>query len=320
MQTRNPKPLHGIIAATLTPFDRDGGLNLNMLEKQAAHLLANRVSGVFIGGTTGESHSLTLDERRRLAQRWFEVVRGAPLAVVVHVGSNCLADAKELAALAARLGAPAIAALAPSYFRPRDLTGLVDWCAQIAAAAPDTPFYFYDIPVMTHVTFSMPDFLAQAGPRIPNLAGLKFTNYDLMAYQYCLHADGDAFDILWGVDEFLLAALALGAQGMVGSTYNFATPIYLRLLAAFRRGDLESARREQFRSAQIVKLLAGFGYMGAAKAVMKMLGVDVGPARLPNNTLTRHQETHLRRELEQLGFFEWLKLEAEDPAAAAAAV
>ncbi len=313
MHKRKIEPLHGLVAATYTPFDRDGSLNLKMVEKQAAHLLENDIRTAFIGGTTGESHSLSLDERRRLAQRWFEIVRGTPLRVVVHVGSNCLTDAKELTAQAARLGAPAIAALAPSYFRPRDLAGLVDWCAEIASAAPETPFYFYDIPVMTHVNFSMPDFLAEAAGRIPTLAGIKFSNSDLLAYQHCLHAHQGAFDIPWGVDEFLLAALALGARGAVGSTYNFAAPIYVRMLCAFERGDLASARREQFRSAELVKLLISYGYMGAAKAVMKMLGVNVGPPRLPHPSLRPDQEATLRNALERLGFFEWLKGDAKDP-------
>ena len=308
MDAHKTRPLHGLIAATHTPFDASGELNLAIVERQAAHLVENRIEAAFIGGTTGESHSLALEERRRLAQRWCEVARGAPLRVVVHVGSNCLVDAKELAGQAARLGAPAIAALAPSYFRPPDVSGLIEWCAAVASAAPDTPFYFYDIPVMTHVTFSMPDFLDQAAGRIPTLAGIKFSNYDLLTYQFCLHHNGGAFDIPWGVDEFLLAALALGARGAVGSTYNFAAPIYHRLRDAFERGDINAARREQFRSAQLVKLLARYGYMASAKAVMKMVGVDVGPARLPHSSLTPDQITKLRKDLEKLGFFDWITL------------
>jgi len=105
-----------------------------------------------------------------------EVTRGSALRVIVHVGSNCLADAAALAAQAEGLGAAAIAALAPSYFKPAGSTALVNCCAQIAAAAPRTPFYFYDIPVFTGVHVSTPGFLAEARERIPNLAGLKFTN------------------------------------------------------------------------------------------------------------------------------------------------
>lgn len=298
--------LTGLVAAAHTPFHNDGTLNLDVVEKQAGHLLSTGVRTVFIGGSTGESHSLSLDERRELAQRWTDVVRGTELSVVVHVGSNCLADARMLASQAERLGAVAISALSPSYFKPRSLDALIDSVADIAAAAPRTPFYFYDIPVLTGVNLSMPQFLAQAPSRIPTLAGLKFTNPDLMAYQLCLRSDGGKWDIPWGTDEYLLAALALGAKGAVGSTYNFAAPIYLRLMKAFAAGDLPAAREEQFRSVRLIQILAGYGFMGAAKALMGILGVPVGPARLPNGNLTAQQHAALRTDLDQLGFFAWL--------------
>jgi len=303
----NPKKLLGLVAAAHTPFKADGALNLAIVEQQAAHLLKNKVATVFIGGSTGESHSLTMEERRQLAERWCAVTRGTPLAVVIHIGSNCLADARGLAAQAQQLGAQAIAMLSPSYFKPRDLAALIACCADVAAAAPATPFYFYDIPSLTGTSFSMPDFLAQAPALIPTLAGLKYTNSNLMDYQLCLHAADGRFDIPYGCDEWMLAACVLGAKGAVGSSYNFAAPVYQRLLAALAAGDLATARAEQFRSVQIIRLLANLGYMGASKAVMTMLGVDVGPARLPNTTPTAEQVKQLRSTLEQLGFFDWVR-------------
>jgi N-acetylneuraminate lyase len=299
--------LTGLVAATYTPFHADGSLNLAGVEPHARHLLANGVSSVFIGGTTGESHSLSLDERRALAVRWMEVARGTALRVIVHVGSNALGDACALAAQAESLGAFAISALSPSYFKPADVKTLVACCEAIASAAPATPFYFYDIPVFTNVHLSMPEFLSQARERIPTLAGLKYSNPDLVAYQLLLHADGGQWDVPWGSDEALLAALALGATGGVGSTYNFAAPIYHRLLAAFARGDLATAREEQFRSVQLVQILAKTGYMGATKALMGMLGVELGPARLPLATPSAEQLARLRVDLDALGFFDWIK-------------
>jgi N-acetylneuraminate lyase len=299
--------LIGLVAATHSPFHADGSLNLSAVERQAAHLLASGVETAFICGSTGESHSLRVEERLALAQRWTAVARGTALRVVVHVGGNCLADARVLAAQAQELGVAAIAALAPSYFKPRSLEALVACCKEIAGAAPGLPFYFYDIPVMTGVQFSMPDFLAIAADRVPTLAGIKFTNSDLMSYQRCLRAGGGRFDIPWGVDEYLLAALALGAQGAVGSSYNFAAPNYRRVIEAFRRGDMEAARAEQIRAVRLITLLAGYGYMGAAKAVMGFLGVDVGPARLPYTNLAAEEVRKLRGELEGMGFFDWVK-------------
>lgn len=293
--------LTGLIAATHTPFRTDGSLNLAAVEKQATHLLASGVNCAFICGSTGESHSLTVEERMQMAQRWADVVRGSKLQIVVHVGANCLADATALAAQAQSLEATAVAALAPSYFKPANVSSLVRCCQQIAAACPGTPFYYYDIPTMTGVSLSMVDFLQQAGGQIPNLAGLKFTNNDLVTYQLCRTVDDGRFNLLWGFDELLLAAYSFGATGAVGSTYNFAAPLYHRLLAAFAAGDLETARREQLRSVQLVQILVARGFIASAKALMAIQGVDVGPPRLPNPALTEQQLTSLRIELEKFG-------------------
>jgi N-acetylneuraminate lyase len=159
---------------------------------------------------------------------------------------------------------------------------------------------------MTGFHVSLPEFLSLAAEHIPTLAGAKFTNPDLASYQRCLHLQDGRFDIPWGTDECLLAALAVGATNAIGSTYNFAAPIYHRLLAAFAKGDLDAARKEQFRSVELVALLARFGFMGAAKEVMTMLGVPVGSPRLPNASLTGEQIRELRASLASLGFFDWI--------------
>jgi N-acetylneuraminate lyase len=299
-------PIQGLVAATHTPFHSDGSLNLAAVEKQAAHLAAAGLNTVFIGGTTGESHSLSLAERIALTARWMEVSKGSLLKVVVHVGANCLGDVCALAAQAQQLRADAISALAPSYFKPRNVTSLVDCCAQITAAAPETPFFLYDLPGFTGVSLSMPDFLTQGLERLPSLAGIKFTNPDAMMFQQCLNHSNGAFSVLWGTDECLLAGLALGATGAVGSSYNFAAPLYQRVIAGFAKNDLATARREQMRSVELIATLAPLGYMGAAKAVMKMLGVDVGPARLPHGNLDAAQTKKLQSDLEDLGFFDWV--------------
>ncbi len=299
-------PLNGLIAAVHTPFDAAAELNLAVVEHQQQVLLKQGVSGVFVCGSTGESHSLSLDERMALAERWAATSKGTALQLIIHVGSNCLRDAQSLARHAATLNAHAISAQAPSYFRPRSTAELCDWCRQIAAAAPDTPFYFYDIPVMTGVQLSMPELLDLASTRIPNFAGLKFTNSDLMSFQLCQRAHGGRFDIAFGIDEMLLAAAVLGARGAVGSSYNFAAPIYLKILAQLAAGDLAAAREHQFRSVQLIRLLASTGYMAAAREVMGLLGAPVGPPRLPNCRLDDAARSNLRSGLEQLGFFDWI--------------
>ena len=295
-------PFVGLVPAVLTPFDAAGGLNLAAVEPHAQLLAADGVAGVFVGGTTGEFSSLTVEERLALAARWGAVVKGTPVRLVVHVGANCLPDAKRLAAHAQSAGAAAIAAVAPSYFKPKSLDVLIAWCEELAAAAPETPFYFYDIPHLTGVAFPMVDFLEQAPARIPTLAGLKFTNLDLMTFQRVLRAGGGRFDVLFGFDEQLLAAVVLGARGAVGTSYNFAAPLYNRLLAAARANDFATARAEQYRGVELIALLQRHGFLPAAKELMRVRGVDLGPVRLPHVPLTAEQVAHVRRDLAALGF------------------
>lgn len=294
-------PLAGLIAAVHTPMRSDGELNLTVVDQQARYLHRVGVSGVFVAGTTGESHSLTGEERRALGDRWARAAREQDLRLVIHVGHNSQRESIRLAAHAREVGADAVAMLAPSYFKPPSLEELIEFCVPIAAAAGELPAYLYHIPSFTGVHFSMLDFLQQGKPRMPNLAGLKYTSEDLAEYQECLHLGGGEFNILFGRDEALLAGLVLGAPGAVGSTYNFAASLYLRLMDAFRRGDLQEARREQLRSVQMVRIIARYSFASAAKSVMRMVGIDCGPARSPLRRLPEHEFEQLQQHLETLG-------------------
>ncbi len=131
------RKLCGLIAAVHTPFAADGSLRLDVVEGQAEYLQSSGVHAVFVCGTTGESHSLTVDERMKLAARWLAIAQGTELKVVVHVGANCLADAAALARHAEGHGAAAIGAMAPSYFKPDSVESLVACCASRSGSAID---------------------------------------------------------------------------------------------------------------------------------------------------------------------------------------
>jgi N-acetylneuraminate lyase len=289
----------GLIAAAHTPFLPDGSLNLAVIDEQARLLIETGVSAVFLCGTTGESHSLTLAERRLVAERWLEVEAGR-LPIIVHVGHNCRADAVELAAHARQHSAAAIAAMAPSYYRPESVNDLIDFLKPIAAAAPDLPFYFYDIPDATGVRLPMSDLLVHGRDRIPTLAGIKYTSPDLMMFQACVQLEDGEFDLLFGNDELLLAGLALGTRGAVGSTYNYAAPVYRRVIEAFSAGDLNTARSEQHRAVQLVQVLCEFGVLRTGKAIMAMLGVDCGPPRAPLRPLSEQEREVVFQKLRDL--------------------
>lgn len=296
--------LTGLIAATHTPTDQQGRLHGEAVEKQARHLVEHGVSGVFIGGTTGESHSFTVAERQALTECWTAVASDLPMRVVVHVGHNCLADAQALARHAEQCGAAAISALAPSYFRPPTARHLGEFLAEIAGAASQTPFYFYDIPSWTGVQFPTSVVMEELSARADNFCGVKYTNSDLCEMQRSINFRDGAYDILWGTDEALLAGWSLGCRGAVGSTYNFAAPIYHRVLEAFARGDLAKAQEAQLQSVKIVTTIAKYGFLPASKSVMNMLGVNCGTVRPPLAALDQQQLSKLREDLEEIGFFE----------------
>jgi N-acetylneuraminate lyase len=298
-------PLHEFVAATHTPFHADGSLAPEVVAIQAAFLAANGIRTVFVTGTTGEGPSMTCDERLELFDAWAAAAPVHGLSVIAHVGANALDDARALARRAEALGLRAISAVAPSYYTPRTLVDLIDWCAALAAAAPSLPFYYYDIPSVTGVTLPVDQFLREAPARIPTLAGVKISNADLVAYRRSLDAAGDRFDLPWGVDEALLAALATGARGGVGSTYNFAAPLYAGLKAAFDQGDLTEAQRRQSLSIAMVDAVASSGYMGTSRAVMARLGVPVGPARPPHGNPTTAEVDAVMARLARIGFGEW---------------
>lgn len=297
-----PRPFR-LVAAPFTPFAANGDLELSVVEEQADLLAHNDVASAFVGGTTGECMSLSVAERRMLAETWIRAAVGR-LGVIVHVGHNCQRDAIELARHADRSGAAAIAATAPCFVKPADVESLVDFCEPIAAAAPDLPFYYYHLPSITGVALPMVNFLQVAGRRIPNLVGMKYSHDDLSELSACVAFDNERYEILFGRDESLLAALALGVRGAIGSTYNFMAPLYHRLIAAFDSGDLPAAQAEQGHALQLARSLARFGpaAFAASKAVMRWVGVDCGSVRSPLRQLSSAQSDQLAGELSRLGF------------------
>ena len=305
--------LSGLIAATYTPMHGDGSLCVETIDRLAERLVRDEVGGVFACGTTGEFPLLTAEERRQVAGRWCAVA-GESLKVIVHVGGNCLAECKALAAHAGASGATAIAAIGPYFFRPTTVEDLVDFCGEVAAAAPGLPFYYYHLPGLSGVRFPMTDFLEVAADRIPTLAGIKYSHADLMDLGRCVQWGGGRYNILFGCDEILLSGLVLGVPGAVGTTYGFAAPLYQGILEDFGLGDMEGARRKQARSMEMVDVFKRFRLHAAMKATMKMTGIDCGPVRPPMRPLSEEECAALEADLEAIGFREFCSREHSDSA------
>lgn len=288
----------GLIAAPFTPFHRDGSLNLGIIPTYAKRLATQGVIGAFICGTTGEGMSLTTEERMEVAEAWMSAAPNG-LRVIVHVGHTCLVDSQRLAQHAQEIGAHSFACMSPFFFKPNTTEDLVVWCEKVAAAAPKLPFYYYQIPSMTGVSLPVRPFLELAMARIPNLVGVKFTYENLEDFQACVEFNEQHFDLLFGRDELLLSALKLGARGAVGSTYNFAAPLYLNVIQAFQQGDEDGAAVAQRVASEMITTLVQGGPSPIAtfKWFMQRLGLDCGPARLPLQSPTAQQIVALEDKL-----------------------
>jgi N-acetylneuraminate lyase len=290
----------GLIAAPHTPFAADGSLSLDVVEKQCEKLIADGVIGAFVCGSTGEGVSMSTAERQAVALRWVEVAAGR-IKVIVHVGHTCLTDAVALAAHAQESGADATSAVAPYYFRPASVEHLIDFLAPVAAAAPALPFFFYHIPAMTGAALPMVPLLEQAPARIPNFVGLKFSHSDLMEFAACVAFGGGRFSLFWGMDEWSLPALSVGATGFVGSTYNYSAPLYHRLHAAFAAGDRALCEQLSTTVMEAVRALLKTPGVPGGKAIMEAVGVPVGAPRPPLKALTTQQAETLVARLQELG-------------------
>jgi N-acetylneuraminate lyase len=192
--------------------------------------------------------------------------------------------------------------------------------AQIASAAPQLPFYYYHIPALTGIGMDMIEFLKLSEDEIPNLAGIKYTASTLHEYQACINYRGGKFDILFGYDEMLLGALAVGAKGAIGSTYTFSAKLYLQVMALYNRDEKELARQMQSVSVEMVRCLVQFPGIPAQRAIMKSLGFDLGPCRLPLKELSSKDAQTLIGGLDALHFFDIVNKDPETSVNVAPAV
>ncbi len=276
------KHLEGLIAAPFTPFHLDGSLNLELIPAYYEFLKSNGVKGAFICGSTGEGVSLSIQEKKSVAEAWSECTkRDSDFTLMMFLGGTCIADCQELAIHANKIGVDAISFTAPFYFKPANAEMLAKACHQVASVVPDMPFYYYHIPVLTGVNVAMYDLLQVVDSTIPNFAGIKYTHEDFMDYQSCLTYQNGKYDMLWGRDENMLSALVLGAKGSVGSTFNYAAPLYNQLIQAFNDNNLETARNHQMTSINMIRLLGKYGGIATGKAYMKKVTLDCGEFRLP---------------------------------------
>jgi N-acetylneuraminate lyase len=299
---KNYQRLKGLIAASFTPMNADESINLSAIDKYVELIAQSNISGVFVCGTTGESLSLTTDERKKILEKWVTLANGR-FKVIAHVGSNSLFEAKDLARHAYETGADAIAAMAPCFFRPGTVKELIDFFAPIAKSAEELPFYFYNMPSMTGVSLPLATFLEEGKKVIPNLVGTKYTHNNLMEMGECIALNNGEFEVLHGYDEILISGLAFGATAGVGSTYNYLPEVYKGIFKAMEEGNLQKARELQMKSIEIVKIIIKYGGgVRGGKAIMNLIGIECGPCRLPISPMSQEEYEMLKKDLMEIHY------------------
>ena len=302
--------LQGLIAAPFTPMYPDGSLHLNLIPRYYRLLKTNGINGAFICGSTGEGVSMTAKEKMAVAEAWADATKDDPsFKVMTLLGGTCLTECMELARHAETIGLYAVSFTAPFYFKPADVDMLAQACMAVAETVPEMPFYYYHIPVLTGVDFPMIELLKKIDGKLPNFSGIKYTHEDFMDFLSCMHFKGGKYDMLWGRDENMLPALSLGAKASVGSTFNYAAPLYHDLTEAFHRGDLEKAQQLQQRSIDMIRLLGRYGGIATGKAYMRRIGLDCGQFRLPVANMSEAQWEAFQRDVDMLGFDSFRSLE-----------
>jgi N-acetylneuraminate lyase len=281
---------HGIVPAIVTPMGDRSRFHSGAFECLVKRLYEARVDGLYVCGQTGEGLQQPLSQRQEVAEA---AVRLSPPGknVIIHVGSPSTEEAIGLASHASKIGAHAISSLPPlGSYSFEEIRSFY----QALAAASGIPLLIYYFPSLAPAIRTIDQILELC--RIPNVAGLKFTDSDLFRLWAVRQTGAVVFN---GSDEMLAAGLLMGANGGIGSIYNVIPEHFVRLYEYAMAGRWEEARKEQDRINKFIQVILQFPVNPAVKAILKWSGLDCGMCILPRRPLTAAEERQLRRQLEQ---------------------
>lgn len=277
---------HGVFPALLTPFDTTGAVNYDALRALVRFNLQKGVSGFYVCGSTSEAFLLTNEERKKILETAREETAGRA-AVIAHVGCIGQDMAVDLARYAKAVGADAISSVPPFYYG-FSFAEIKDY--YFALADEGLPVFIYNFTAADGAKLTTDNFTEFLSD--PRFIGVKHTSSDFFMLERLKAFRPDAV-IFNGYDEMFLSGLAAGADGGIGSTYNFMAEKYIAIEKAFRAGDMAAARAEQNRANNIIAALLKFGVIPGCKVLCRHIGLDLGECRRPFRRLTEEQEREL---------------------------
>ena len=264
-----------IFAAMLTPFSEDGSVAPEGIAPLVDYILSRGVHGLYAGGSSGEAMLQSVEERSIVLNELANVARDK-CTLIAHVGAAATCDAVALAKLAGETGYHAVSAVPPYYYK-HGFSQIADYYRAIAEAS-GLPLIIYNIPALSGTDIPTDQLLELMED--DRIAGVKFTAPDLFQFsQLRQRAPGNKF--YFGTDEMFLGAAAMGSDGGIGSTYNLIGDVYVGIEKAVNAGDIETARKLQRKSGDLVKILLETGVLPGLKHALNRIGVPVGPCRRP---------------------------------------
>lgn len=285
--------IHGVIPAMLTPFDENENLDLKRTRALTRYLCDRKIGGLYLTGSTGEGFLLTGDERKAFVEAVIDEVAGR-VPVVVHVGAISTKASEEMARHAAQAGADAISSVPPIYWRFND-DEVAAYYADLVQAA-GLPMIVYNIALAGLVSF---DMIKRLGS-IQGVQGIKYTSSTLYDVFRIKEALGDDFKVYSGSDELAVSGLAFGSDGIIGSTYNVLSDLFIKLWDEMEKGDVVSARATQKIANRFIFTLLKHNLMPALKETLTLAGVDGGRCRRPFASQTGEQKAALKADYVQL--------------------
>lgn len=297
------RSFEGLCAATYTPFDDQGKVNLDVIDKYVQLLRNQGVAGAFVNGTTGEGLSLTVDERKRIAEKWASASKGKLDLLILHITTSCILETQELAKHAESLNVDAISLLPPFYYKCETNDDFIAYFKQVSEAAPNTPIVYYHIPTFTGVNVKLSEFLPTVSSAVPALCAAKYSCCDLSDLAGFMRIDKKRFKIFFGYEEMLLAAFSLGVTAAIGGTFSYQGYLANKIIEDYKKGDLAKARLEQDQLKHGVDILAKYGYCVSTLkcAGNELCGINFGAVRTPLSPVSKLRAKELGSELKALG-------------------
>ncbi len=283
------KDLKGVFPALLTPFTFDDKINEKALKALIKFNLEKGVNGFYVCGSTAEAFLLTLEERKQILEIVKETVN-EKAAIIAHIGCISTSQAVDLAKHAEKLKIDAISSVAPFYFKFsfEEIMGYYDTITKQV----DLPMLIYNFPGMSGVCFTEENI--EEFMKNERIIGIKHTSNDFFMLERIKNNFKNKI-IYNGFDEMFLAGLAMGADGGIGSTYNFMAEKFLLIKNYFDNGEIKSAQSIQNDANTIIKELIKMGVIPGIKEILNLLGFDFGYCRKPFKKVTAEESLVLKR-------------------------